>query len=1488
MEVEPNDTIAKATPTGLTGLGIATVTDALVGNGDWPKLDVDFFAFEINDETPLPVRVDVQVSASGSALDAYLRLFDATGTELVNNDDRTHDDLDARLGTHLLEPGSYYVGVSTSGNPHYDSTSPGSGMPGTSGGYVLIITTEESVSRESPFEPNDGFFTAVPMGSESFEIRGEFIGDGDNGRSDRDVYQLHLTGPARIDVAVRTADIGSVLDPAALLKVSLPDGTCLANDDAPDGSTDSMLSAGVPDARDVAIMVYGAGNPWQCHRYSPPLPGSVGYYDLSVTVTYFDGEGVYEPNDSVTMATLPSSPDGYSSLEWIEGFIGDGPYSLTRGDRDFYHVEVSPSGILAAEVVPAPGSGLDPIMAVYDSAGNRLAVGGPHGGATGQRLMLPVSCTVYDYADYPDGVYVMVMGAKQRFPNDPFVPTRLPYTEIRRQEEYAVGDGPGTIGAYELSVSMRPQSCGLEPNGTLATAIDTDIVDEGYYVCSEAMISDAICDGLGSDVDMWSVELTRAPAILEVTVPSCRAQDPSDIVIRVFDRIGNELARTGDSYGGMALTLEVPLDDAGTYYVGMSWWHYDDYDPLVPCSIITYSDYVSVNDMIITLTQPRPSPDGARTAEERGIEPLPLFATRMDDASNMIDALDPLTGSVTASFPAPEPRFGAGQGLAVGGESLFYLGAGRYPKLYRLNPLNGVVLDQYILWQGSGYYSDITILASQLYLLDFFQRSIHVIDPAAGKSLRTLNPGPMNGITMGGGLAALDRPNRLYVSDAFNSGRIIELNSASGAVTAELRPTANRPTALAGIAGTGELWVADWLSTTVEVVDRGGNHLDGLELAGPVGSLAGRAFAGAFADCNDNGMSDDWDIDAGISEDCNGNGIPDQCDTADGGSLDCNANGLPDECETDCNGNGVPDRCDIDASIRAGIQGAGTAASLDCNGNGIPDECEEDCNDNGIPDACDIADGTSEDADGNGRPDECEGVLFVDDDAPDGGDGRSWATALNDLQSTLRMAADRALGISEVHLGQGTYTPVGPGGRRAATFEMASGVALRGGYAGYDSPNPAERDPVMHTTILSGDLNRDDLPDRANIDDNSYHVVTASGVDTAAVLDGLTITAGYANGYSWVDRCGAGIYNEGGDPTLRNCMVVGNHASYGNDSPGRTSLGVGMYNSQGKPTLVRCTFIGNSAVLRPSYGGGVFNVDSSPTFVHCSFMENHAHHGGGMANANSDSILIGCTFAANDAFSGGGVYSEGGRPTLTSCTFSGNDALVNGGAMWNLGGWTTLVNCTLASNSAGELGGGLYNEDARLTVSNCALWANRDRSGMGESAQMHGGTPMVTFTYIQGLDSYAGNGNTGDDPLFADPYGPDGIAGTNDDNWRLSAGSPAIDAGDPEFVPGPGETDMDGHARVLCGRVDMGAYEFGIGDYDCDEAVDLNDFAYWLVCMAGPQSPPNDGGCQAFDFNLDGDVDLEDFAGLQKTVRYIGTSHRSKGPASSTRPHRHR
>ncbi len=62
--------------------------------------------------------------------------------------------------------------------------------------------------------------------------------------------------------------------------------------------------------------------------------------------------------------------------------------------------------------------------------------------------------------------------------------------------------------------------------------------------------------------------------------------------------------------------------------------------------------------------------------------------------------------------------------------------------------------------------------------------------------------------------------------------------------------------------------------------------------------------------------------------------------------------------------------------------------------------------------------------------------------------------------------------------------------------------------------------------------------------------------------------------------------------------------------------------------------------------------------------------------------------------------------------------------------------------------------------------------------------------------------------LFADPNGADDILGTEDDDFRLAPGSPAIDSGTNETEPPLPAMDLDGNPRILNDVVDLGVYEF--------------------------------------------------------------------------------
>jgi hypothetical protein len=83
----------------------------------------------------------------------------------------------------------------------------------------------------------------------------------------------------------------------------------------------------------------------------------------------------------------------------------------------------------------------------------------------------------------------------------------------------------------------------------------------------------------------------------------------------------------------------------------------------------------------------------------------------------------------------------------------------------------------------------------------------------------------------------------------------------------------------------------------------------------------------------------------------------------------------------------------------------------------------------------------------------------------------------------------------------------------------------------------------------------------------------------------------------------------------------------------------------------------------------------------------------------------------------------------------------------------------------------------------------------------------------------------------------------NKPDYHLLPDSPCINTGDPNYVPEPNETDLDGKPRVIAGRIDMGTYEFNhipVADAGQDRIVEAQ--ARWgaTVTLDGSGSSDTD------------------------------------------------
>jgi len=368
----------------------------------------------------------------------------------------------------------------------------------------------------------------------------------------------------------------------------------------------------------------------------------------------------------------------------------------------------------------------------------------------------------------------------------------------------------------------------------------------------------------------------------------------------------------------------------------------------------------------------------------------------------------------------------------------------------------------------------------------------------------------------------------------------------------------------------------------------------------------------------------------------------------------------------------------------------------------------------------------------------CANVIYVDDDAPAGGDGSSWATAYRSLQDALTEAAATEEPV-EIRVARGTYRPdrdaAHPNGTgdRKASFELLSGLTLAGGYAGVGASDPNVRDTEIHRSVLSGDLDDDDtyvddatrLSSDANRYENSHHVVAGENVDGTAVLEGFVISGGFSVGvvpHGVGYDGGAGVYSSFASPTVIDCTFISNATVSG--------WGGAMLNANNSsPTVIRCKFVCN----RADGGGAVCNTqNSNPSFADCVFIRNSADHGAAVYNNDSSPRLANCRFRANHAEPfAGAMYNRDTTLFLSACIFEENEACGNmssmarGGAIVSSRGRFEAEGCLFRRNLA-ERGGAICSDGTVLTLTSCEFLANSARRNGSTLTQTDGGAIWST------------------------------------------------------------------------------------------------------------------------------------------------------------------
>ena len=232
-------------------------------------------------------------------------------------------------------------------------------------------------------------------------------------------------------------------------------------------------------------------------------------------------------------------------------------------------------------------------------------------------------------------------------------------------------------------------------------------------------------------------------------------------------------------------------------------------------------------------------------------------------------------------------------------------------------------------------------------------------------------------------------------------------------------------------------------------------------------------------------------------------------------------------------------------------------------------------------------------------------------------------------------------------------------------------------------------------------------------------------------------------------------------------------------------------------------------------GGAVYCFNgSSPTIKNCILQTNRGAFGGAIACGSSltEPTISNCIIRENTAtVGGGGIYVNAAAPVVKNCIIALNGSPNGGGLYTHNPCQVKVQNCTIADNHATSSAGGIYcHNGCELTVSNTIIWGNQ----APYAAQIRAGSSIDNATVrLNNCDIP----NSVNDVVAVGPavvsWGQGNISSqpdfdTGGSEYHLLRGSLCINAGDPNYTPDVGETDIDGEPRLLGSHIDIGADEY--------------------------------------------------------------------------------
>lgn len=464
---EPNDTLVQATPVSFDASGQARFSGVTLGNGLFGNLDVDIYRITMPRGGLITAETFAQRLPSPSTLDTYLRLFNATGVELIANDQTEGND--SFIDFFVNTGGLYYVAVSGYGNAAYSPTLGGSGQTQSLGVYDLRLSVQlsgndavgynsnaHSPPNQTPF-PIPVPFTAPPNGSDTagvttaqiivpdtreildvnvrLNLEHTFVGD----------LQISLISPQGTEVLLINRRGGSGDNfgvPGNVQNTILDDeaAATIASGSAP------FVGAFRPDNPLSGFDGQRANGAWTL-RIVDTTPLNFGQLNYWVIEFVFQNNifGPFESNDTLATAKNLQEVNG-SGTASRTAFIGDGGFGNL--DRDIFRFTANVGTTLTATVTSA--GTLNSALRLFDAAGVQIFVSNPD-----SSLNAAIS-----YVFGTGGTYYVAISEGANVTYNPL----------------AANDGTGvpsvTTGTYTLNITVAP---GVSDSGTTLSGNPIDV-----------------------------------------------------------------------------------------------------------------------------------------------------------------------------------------------------------------------------------------------------------------------------------------------------------------------------------------------------------------------------------------------------------------------------------------------------------------------------------------------------------------------------------------------------------------------------------------------------------------------------------------------------------------------------------------------------------------------------------------------------------------------------------------------------------------------------------------------------------------------------------------------------------------------------------------------------------------------------------------------------------------------------------------------------